>query len=71
MKLIVFLTCLPALFARDTRTPTVTWPDAYTAIGRIILPYADIVEPFNVSVDTKVSKAMYSFYNGKVAVSYI
>ena len=61
--LLVFATLFPVLLAGET--PTVEWPDAYTAIGRIILPYADIVEPFNVSVDSHSNKAIYSFYNGK------
>ena len=66
LGLIAAVTLVPVLFAGDV--PTVSWPDAYTTTGRIILPYADVLEPFNVSVNMKNKQAVYSFYNGKVEI---
>ena len=62
MKVVFFgLLLLPAL-----SLGAVKLPESYTTTGRIILPYADIVEPFNVSISGKANKGVYNFYNGKV-----
>lgn len=63
----VFAALLPLLcVAAPRETPSLSLPQAYTAVGRVIMPYGDILEPFNVSVDMKANTAMYSFYNGTI-----
>ena len=62
MKFVLFsILVLPAL-AFGAPKP-IKWPTDYTVSGRIILPYADIVEPFTVSMIEK--KGYYDFYNGQ------
>ena len=48
--------------------PTVEWPEAYSASGRVILPYGDINEPFKVAVNGKEKKGMFDFYDGMLFI---
>ena len=43
------------------------WPVKYTAEGNIILPYADINEPFKAVVDMSSGLSSLNTYNGMTA----
>lgn len=45
------------------------WPEKYTAEGKIILPYAEISEPFRAVVDKSVGMSLLSTYDGTVIVT--
>lgn len=44
------------------------WPERYTAVGNIILPYADINEPFEAVVDMSKGLSSLSTYNGMCSI---
>ena len=43
---------------------TLQWPSTYTATGLIVLPYAEISEPFFVVVDGANQRSLTSTYDG-------
>ena len=47
-------------------TATLQWPDTYTATGQIVLPYAEIDEPFYIAVDIPNKRSLTSTYDGKL-----
>ena len=44
------------------------WPEKYTAEGRIILPYAQISEPYRAVVDLSKGMSLLSTYDGMYVV---
>ena len=41
------------------------WPDQYTVSGNVILPYADVNEPFTAVVDMNGGMSSLSTYGGE------
>lgn len=46
-------------------TAQLSWPDQYHVTGSVILPYGDIVEPFEGWVDMKGGMSRLDTYGGK------
>lgn len=67
MRLIVFsLIAAAALVSVQSDDPhSLTWPDAYSATGSIVLPYAEINEPFEAYIDVGAKVGRIDFYEGE------
>ena len=46
-----------------------TYP--YTAKGQIMLPYGDIVEPFEAWIDATTNRSRIDYYNGMNSILYL
>ena len=52
----------PTVVNDDPAPPT--FPEAYTAAGYILLPYANLTEPFTANYDANQNKSRIDYYNG-------
>jgi len=60
MRQVAFLVALLVAGAYGT----LQWPETYTATGVIVLPYAEVSEPFYVAMDSANRRSLTSTYDG-------
>ena len=53
----------PTILASSTQSPP-EWPKAYSVKGFLILPYAEIMEPFHGYIDYESGNSRIDYYNG-------
>ena len=64
MKAILYLAILsPTILASSVQSPP-EWPKAYSVKGFLILPFAEIMEPFDGYIDYDSGNSRIDYYNG-------
>ena len=64
MKAILYLAILtPTILASSVQSPP-EWPKAYSVKGFLILPFAEIMEPFHGYIDYESGNSRIDYYNG-------
>ena len=53
---------LPLLASACLASPQ--WPSAYTVEGELVIPFAEVQEPFMVFMDKEAGKSRMDFYGG-------
>nr|BAF94153.1 26,29 kDa proteinase-like cysteine protease [Plautia stali] len=66
-RLVFFLPLLSAAFAgQGCGQGPISWGNAYSTSGRLTIPYAELVEPFEAWYDATNGRSRIDYYNGMV-----